>query len=91
MAMPTVGDDMNEPYDKDPMVKMNDYTKNISQDIFNNGTKNSRTASTLSKSIVSKKSRGGSEYLTKYSVNYKNKDQVEKKNPNDQKRPQSAS
>lgn len=66
---------MNEPYDHDPMVKMNDYTKNISQDIFNNGTKKSTTASTLSKSVVSKKSRGGSEFLTKYSVNYKDRQQ----------------
>lgn len=77
MSKPTEGSDMNEPYDHDPMVKMNDYTKNISQDIFNYGTKKSTTASTISKSIASKKSRGGSEFLTKYSVNYKNREQDE--------------
>lgn len=80
-AEPTEGSLMNEPYDHDAMVKMNDYTKNISQGIFNNGTKKSTTASSVSlnKSEISKKSRGGSQYLTKYSVNYKNRDQNEQK------------
>ena len=80
---------MNEPYDHDPMVKMNDYTKNISQDIFNNGTKKSTTASTVSKSVASKKSRTGSEFLTKYSVNYKNREKDELRKSLE-KRPQSS-
>lgn len=84
-----MGSDMNEPYDHDPMVKMNDYTKNISQNIFNHGTKKSTTASTVSKSVASKKSRGGSEFLTKYSVNYKNREQDELRKSLD-KRPQSS-
>ena len=68
---------MNEQYDHDPLVRMNDYTKNISQDIFNNGgNKPPSIPSTMSRSVVSKKSKksiSGSEWLTKYSVNYKDR------------------
>jgi hypothetical protein len=39
---------MNEPYDPAPKTKMNDYTKNISQDIFNHGDKKSETLSAYS-------------------------------------------
>ena len=70
LTRPAVGSTTDEPYDHDPMVKMNDYTKNISQEVFNNGNDRRATASTVSKSVISKKSTTGSEYLTKYSVNY---------------------
>lgn len=73
-SVPREASSTNEQYDHDPMVKMNDYTKNISQDIFNNGgNKRPSIPSTMSKSVISKKSITGSEFLTKYSVNYNTK------------------